>query len=230
MCKASKNLKLNIPIPIWFHFKLGLGHLSVLKAISWLGIFPWMQIRSYQTWAVQTAPDHLWDKQMKTGAWDSARSPIWPCRLEVTGVSEQEAPVSSLQSTVQCGQGCPSCGFCWQMWQRCCSPGRTHLTLAASGENVDVFLEKKCWSHFNTCGFCCQAQYGVEHHVGEERGWDMSVFERVLCSLIGGHIATLGEFFIISRCCAANGRCGPPFFSPFQAAVSQLRSVTLPSP
>lgn len=144
MCKASKtNLKLNITISILFNFKLGLGHFSVLKAISWLGIFPWMQIRSYQTWAVQTALHHLWDKQLKTGAWDSARSPIWPCRLEVTGVREQEAPVSSLQSTVQSGWGCPSCGFCWQMWQRCCSPGRTHLTLAASGENVDVFLEEK---------------------------------------------------------------------------------------
>lgn len=151
---------------------------------------------------------------MKTGAWDSARSPIWPCRLEITGLSEQEAPVSSLQSTVQCGWGCPSCGFCWQMWQRCCCPGRTHLTLAASGENVDFFLEKKCWSHFNTCSFCCQVQYGVEHHVGEERGWDMFVFKHVLCSLIGGHIATLREFFIISRCCAANGRHGPLFFPP----------------
>lgn len=108
-------------------------------------------------------------------------------------------------------------------------PGAVHLTSAALGENVDVFHEKSVDPVFNTCSFIVSYNMELSITAVESEAAPVSASmtggrRRYVClridSLIGGHIAQLGDFS--SLACTAWQTGGVAPFFPLQAAVSQL--------
>lgn len=110
------------------------------------------------------------------------------------------------------------------MWQRCCSPEQPTWPRLLWVRTWTSFLEK-CWSRFNTCSFI--VSYNMELSITlarreaalvstlwRKRDGDMSVCKHIK-SIIGGHIAQLGE--VSSLACAAWQTGGvAPFFSPYR--------------